>query len=74
MNMKFFTTAADIVSVVLVCLFPLAVGALFIRLLNMSGTPVWFFVLLGIVLAGAIAQLLWMVVFGLVRALRRKGR
>ncbi|MBP5260871.1 MAG: hypothetical protein J6Z43_01940 [Clostridiales bacterium] len=69
-----FTKAADIASVILVCLFPVVSWAIFFRLLDMTGTPVWFYVLQGILFIGGIAQLICLIVFGLVRAIRSKGR
>ncbi len=70
----FFASAVDIVSVILVCLFPLVSGGIFFRLLKMSGTPVWFYVLQGLLFAGSVAQLILLVCCGLIPALRRKGR
>lgn len=70
----FFSGTADIASVIIVCLFPVVSGAVLFRLLNMSGTPVWFLILQGLLFLGGIAQLVFLVHFGLVRASRRKGR
>ena len=68
------TSAADFVSVALVCLFPLVSGAIFFRLLYMGGAPNWFYVLQGVIFLGSLAQAIYFFSFGLIRALRRKGR
>lgn len=67
-------TAADFVSVILVCLFPLVSGAIFFRVLYLGGAPNWFYVLQGVIFIGSLAQAFYFFSFGLIKALRRKGR
>ena len=67
-------TVMDFFSVLLVCLFPIMVGAVFFRVLYMGGAPSWFFVLQGLIFAGSLGQAVYFFAFGLIRALRRKGR
>lgn len=69
----FFTAAVDIASVIMVCLLPLVSGAVFFRLLHMTGTPVWFYVLQGLLFLFGVAQLVFLLFFGLLKALRKKG-
>jgi hypothetical protein len=67
-------TVMDLFSVLLVCLFPILAGAVFFRVLFMGGAPSWFFVLQGMIFAGSLGQAVYFFAFGLIRALRRKGR
>ena len=73
-GMQKVKTTVDFASVFLVCLFPLLSGAVFVRLLCMSGVPIWFHIIQGIVFAVSLAQAVYFFAFGLFKALRRKGR
>ena len=46
----------DLLCFVLACLFPLAAGALLLRLVHMGGVPVWFLAVQGLIFAAALAQ------------------
>ena len=62
----------DIVSVVLVYLFPLVSGFVFFRVLQMGGAPFWFFFLQGLIFFGSLGQAVYFLIIGLWRALRRR--
>lgn len=64
-------SAVDWVSVLLVCLFPLVTGAIFFRLLWMTGVPGWFYIVQGMFFAGSLAQAIYFFAVGLIRAIRR---
>ena len=63
--------AADLFSVLLVCLSPVAFGAVFFRILYMGGAPVWVYAMMGAVFLCSAAQVVYFFAAGLLRALRR---
>ena len=64
--------AVDLVSVMLVCLFPVVTGVIFFRLLFMAGVPVWFYVLQGFLFVFSLALGVYFFSAGLIHAIRFK--
>ena len=63
-------TAIDWGSVLLVFLFPLASGGIFLRVRDMGGAPGWMYVILGVFFALSVAQTVYYLVVILIRVIR----
>ena len=63
----------DAISVAVTFLFPLIAGAVFFRLLGMAGVPGWYIVVQGVLFAGSLAQAVYFLAIGIIRALRKKN-
>ncbi|MBQ9009568.1 MAG: hypothetical protein IJ088_09590 [Clostridia bacterium] len=69
-----YESVTDYFSVLLVFLFPIVTGIIFLRLMFMSGTPSWFRVIQGLIFIISLIQAVYFLVFWLTHSKRRKDR
>ena len=65
-------STVDLVSVILVFLFPVVTGTVFFRLMCMTGVPVWFYILQGLFFTASLAQAIYFLSAVLIRTVRSK--